>query len=197
MVSKAYDPLDYDNIGKSILDALLLQAPAALPPLEKFDGAGVYALYYTGDFELYRGISSPALEVPIYVGCAVPPGGRKGADFAAPSEIGTVLHRRLSEHSGSIEDAENLSIEDFKCRYIVVLPVWVRLAESLLISRYKPIWNVYLDGFGNHPPGKGRKAMARPAWDILHPGRRWARRLKAKQTSEEVIARIRARMQEP
>jgi len=195
MVSRAYDPLDYDNIARSIVEALLRQTPVVLPPGEKFDGAGVYALYYTGGFELYRDISSPAFEVPIYVGCAVPPGGRKGADFAASSEIGNVLHRRLVEHSGSIEAAENLSIEEFKCRYLVVLPVWVRLAESLLINRYKPIWNVYLDGFGNHPPGRGRKAMARPAWDIVHPGRSWARRLKPKQTAQEIIADIRAKMQ--
>ena len=196
MVSRAYDPLDYENIGKSVVDALLHQAPVLLPPEEKFDGAGVYALYYTGGFQLYRGISSPAFEVPIYVGCALPAGGRKGGDFAAPSEIGNVLHKRLVEHGGSIDAAENLKIEEFRCRHLVVLPVWVRFAESLLISRYKPIWNVYLDGFGNHPVGKGRKAMARPAWDIVHPGRRWATRLRARQDAEQVIADIRAKMQE-
>jgi hypothetical protein len=197
MVSKAYDPLDYDNIAKSIVEALLQQPAGPLPPNEKFDGAGAYSLYYKGDFELYSGISSPAFETPIYVGCAVPAGGRKGGDFATPSEIGTALYKRLVEHYGSIKAAENLNIDDFRCRFLVVTPVWVRLAESLLINRYRPIWNLYLDGFGNHAPGKGRKAMARPAWDIVHPGRPWARRLRATQTAEEIVAEIRANMRQP
>jgi hypothetical protein len=52
------------------------------------------------------------------------------------------------------------------------------LAESLLIERYRPLWNVVVDGFGNHAPGSGRYQGKRPNWDTLHPGRVWASRLQ-------------------
>jgi hypothetical protein len=49
-----------------------------------------------------------------------------------------------------------------------------------------------VDGFGNHPVGKGRNAGQRPQWDILHPGRPWAKLLKAAATQEEIIARVKS-----
>ena len=46
------------------------------------------------------------------------------------------------------------------------------MAERFLIEHFRPIWNVVLDGFGNHDPGKGRTAMKRPRWDSSHAGKR-------------------------
>jgi hypothetical protein len=54
----------------------------------------------------------------------------------------------------------------------LVVPV-----EASLIRQYRPLWNMVVDGFGNHDPGKGRYNQAKSEWDILHPGRLWADRL--------------------
>lgn len=44
-MTKAYDPLDYENLARSVVTALLESVSTALPPTEKFSGSGVYALY--------------------------------------------------------------------------------------------------------------------------------------------------------
>jgi len=79
--------LDRVELGKSVERALLSRELVPLPPAVRFPGAGLYALYYTGDFEPYRAIAPPARKVgdiPIYVGRAAPPGGRaadRATDF--------------------------------------------------------------------------------------------------------------------
>ena len=45
--------------------------------------------------------------------------------------------------------------------------------EAALIKLSQPLWNVALDGFGNHDPGKGRYEQAKSDWDVIHPGRVW------------------------
>ena len=48
-----------------------------LPPADRFPGAGVYAVYYCGDFDHYKHIAvgdQKHANTPIYVGKAVPPG---------------------------------------------------------------------------------------------------------------------------
>jgi len=50
--------------------------------------------------------------------------------------------------------------------------------EAALIRLYKPLWNSVIDGFGNHDPGKGRYEQAKSEWDVIHPGRNWAKRLR-------------------
>lgn len=57
----------------------------------------------------------------------------------------------------------------------------IPLGESLLIERFQPLWNVVVDGFGNHDPGSGRYSGQRPLWDMVHPGRPWAERLREHQ----------------
>jgi hypothetical protein len=54
--------------------------------------------------------------------------------------------------------------------------IWIPLGESLLIAKFTPPWNQYLDGFGNHDPGSGRYKQQRSLWDVVHPGRPWAMR---------------------
>jgi hypothetical protein len=86
---------------------------------------------------------------------------------------------------------ENLNIEDFWCRFLVVDDIWIPLGESLLIQRHRPIWNSMLDGFGNHDPGAGRHKGARPNWDTLHPGRAWAERCApSKLTKEQILTEV-------
>ncbi|MGO8702792.1 MAG: Eco29kI family restriction endonuclease [Candidatus Brocadiia bacterium] len=186
---EAYDPLDYKNLTVSVVDALLKNEPGPLSLSPQLVGSGVYAIYYKGKLSFYSDISSKECNTPIYVGKAVPSGARKGSqdgEFVA----GKDLYRRLADHVKSIKQAENLRLEDFLCRYLVVVPVWITLAERFLINHFHPVWNTVVDGFGNHPVGEGRTAGRRPLWDILHPGRPWAKALKATATQDEVIARI-------
>ena len=186
-MADAYDPLDYDNLAKSVVDSLLAALPVAVPP-ERFNGSGVYALYYTGSLDFYRSIASSECRVPIYVGKADARSTRRGDEVANPA--GTTLYNRLRNHAKSIDAAENLELAEFRCRYLVVTPVWVSLAEQFLLNRFQPVWNTVADGFGNHAPGRGRDNMRRPRWDVVHPGREWAARLQPEETPDQVQARI-------
>jgi hypothetical protein len=192
-VLKPFNPLDKRNLGESVADALLETEPQELPPAP-FIGAGVYAIYYTGSFSVYKQLAemnrNNQFRCPIYVGKAVPPGARKGG-LGLDVEHGQALYKRLAEHAESIKMAMNLEIADFFCRFLSVDDIWIPLAESMLIERFKPVWNRVLDGFGNHDPGKGRHQGMMPQWDCLHPGRAWAERLQpcaftVKQLSERV-----------
>lgn len=159
-----FNPLDKKNLGASVAEALLTKEVHQLAELSAFDGAGIYAIYYTGDFGAYAQVSRLNLNgkfmLPIYVGKAVPAGARVGANSEIPA--GKVLYKRLKEHADSIRAAVNLNIEDFFCRFLVVDDIWIPLGESLIISRFTPVWNSLIDGFGNHNPGKGRHAGMRP-----------------------------------
>ncbi len=188
-VTTLYDPLNYDNLARSIVRALLDRSPEPLVP-DPFPGPGVYAIYYRGGLG-YAPASQE--DAPIYVGKAVPPGSRTGSPH---SNVLTdrALHRRLREHAKSVTQAENLSIDQAYCRFLTVVPVWITLAERFLLDHYRPVWNTVLDGFGNHDPGRGRRGTARSRWDIVHPGRPWAARLRADETRDDVIAEFRRRL---
>jgi hypothetical protein len=187
-----YNPLAKRNLAASIVLKLLQQEPHELAP-SRFVGAGIYLVYYTGDFEAYRPISDAnnkrRFEQPIYVGKAVHAGSRKGGEgFDTPH--GYSLCKRLEEHGDSIKAVTNLKFSDFRCRWLVVDEVFIPLGESMLISHFRPLWNLVVDGFGNHPPGKGRIHGKKPMWDVLHPGRKWADELGASVTRADVLARI-------
>ncbi len=169
-------------------DALLARKASPLGDIDPFIGAGVYAIYYVGDFPAYRGIArlngGGRFSQPIYVGKAVPAGARKGG-YKPDADPGTVMHGRLAEHAESIRQVSNLDIKDFFCRYLVVDDVWISLGESLLIEKSAPIWNLTIEGFGNHDPGKGRYEQRRSAWDTVHDGRPWAMKCKPNSKSRE------------
>lgn len=188
-----FNPLDKANLGESVAEAMLQQSVVSLPP-DTFIGAGIYAIYYTGDFELYEEVSelNKGLKFrwPIYVGKAVPAGARKGG-FGLAADPGTVLRSRLNDHASSIESAENLRLCDFACRFLVVDDIWIPLAESLLIEMFRPLWNRVVDGFGNHDPGKGRYKQQKSAWDSLHAGRPWAKRLSPYDASGALESKVR------
>jgi len=180
----------------SVAEALLSRDSVPLASLKRFKGAGIYAIYYTGDFEVYRSLSQinkrGKLKVPIYVGKAVPAGARKGG-FGLDSKPTTALYSRLVEHAESIDLATNLKLGDFYCRYLVVDDIWIPLGESLLIANFSPLWNTLIDGFGNHDPGKGRYEGLCPRWDMLHPGREWATRCRQRS---ETVRQIRTDIEE-
>ena len=209
-----YNPLDKRNIAESVVQRLLSRPSEPLPPPRKrgstrvipaFEGAGIYALYYSGPFDLYETQAKANRNVagskPIYIGKADPKGGRRG-DVEADAGVGTALYDRLREHATSISQADNLELSDFSCRHLAVDEVWIGLAERLAIREYLPTWNTLVDGFGIHDPGRGRARQARSDWDMLHPGRSYATRLPtgksvdairrdvlAKHSAEELAAR--------
>ena len=185
---KPFNPLDYANLTKNVVEELMRQPAAPLPLERAFIGAGVYALFYIGADPDYAPFRSPEADVPIYVGKAAPAGARKGV--ATNLVTKTELYKRLSEHTASINAAENLSLEDFRCRYLVVEPLWIAMAESFLITNFKPLWNLKLDGFGNHNPGKGRFQGEIPLWDVHHPGRPWVKNFKQGRTREDSLKAI-------
>lgn len=192
--SKPFNPLSKAQLAHSLAEAFLTSELHALPPSEKFPVTGVYAIYYTGGLPIYRALiernATSKDAAPIYVGKAIPSGGRKGGmDFEAAPGHG--IFNRLSEHAASIKAAPDLKSSDFKCRYLVVDDVWIPLAESLLIGRFQPLWNVLVDGFGNHNPGSGRHRQKKSPWDVLHPRLGWAEKLQpCAQSREEVEAEI-------
>jgi hypothetical protein len=185
-------------LAEGVVRALLEKPCGPLPPAKPFGGAGVYAIYYHGDFESYAALvkanAKGACEAPMYVGRARHPGARKGFEDDAEDDQQS-LFDRLGEHAESINAAENLKIVHFRCRYLITDELWVALAERLLLEQYQPLWNVVIDGFGNHDPGAGRKDQKRSPWDVLHPGRRWAEKLApGKQSQRELLAAIRAHL---
>ena len=191
---KPYNPLDKMNLGGSVADAMLESRVHSLAALDPFIGAGIYAIYYIGNFAAYQPLSeknrNEQFAAPIYVGKAVPPGARKG-NFGLDSEPGQALYKRLKEHAESIILTKNLQVEDFFCRFLVVEDIWIPLGESLLIAKFSPIWNKLIDGFGNHDPGKGRYQQVRSKWDTLHPGRAWALKCVARSdTSSQICSEI-------
>ena len=174
-MSDVFNPLDKVNLGRIIGEELIRQPLSNMPPI-KFSGSGIYAIYYSGPNELYGDLVYHFMngnEIPIYVGKAIPEGGRKGV-LNTDSLSGISLFKRISDHHSSICEATNLKIENFQYRKLLVDDIWIPLGETVLIQKFLPIWNVLIDGFGNHAPGKGRKDQKKSVWDVLHPGRKWA-----------------------
>lgn len=190
---KRFNPLDKHVLGQTVVEALLNSDTYPLGRLKDFKGAGIYAVYYRGSFESYSEIAArnkKELAIPIYVGKAEPKGRRKGSNLDA-SRTTTALFKRLQDHAKSIESSTNLDLKDFECQIILVDEIWIGLGESLVIERFKPLWNTVVEGFGNHDPGKGRYKGKRPLWDELHPGRSWAAKCApAKLSTMEILSLV-------
>lgn len=182
MTAAPYNPLDKLNLAESIQRRILGEP---VHPLVDDDarartgGAGVYVLYYTGPFPDYSEISrrnhNERWSLPIYVGKAIPPGGRTGGLEQAARAVG-VLRDRLRRHALSIDQSANLELGDFHFRFLVIDDVWIPLGENMLIESFKPLWNTSLSGFGSNPTGGPRSTQASSRWDTLHPGRAGAGR---------------------
>lgn len=182
-----FDPADPRLVGKFVGIALVAQDRVPLQELQPFYGAGVYALYYTGDYSPYRALTSG--ENPIYVGKADP----EDPSAKTPRLQGQKLHGRLREHLGSIcraaeHETKTLDPADFDCRFLVVQSGWQIAAENYLINLFKPIWNDEVKlcyGIGKHGDSPDTRGNLRSPWDTLHPGRKWALRAKKDGTPVE------------
>jgi hypothetical protein len=191
-----YNPLDLIALGESLLRELERNEPTPLEELTPFEGAGIYALYYLGSQPPYRSLGACnrdyGCRVPIYVGRSKDLGARQGLDPFEPV-TSRALFGRVRDHLRSIKAAENLEPDDFAVRVLVVMPIWIPLAEAMAIRTYMPLWNTRLQGFGIHAPGGGRVGQRRSEWDLLHPGRTFAAQLTgaAIRSREELLERIR------
>lgn len=165
-----FDPSDPKIVGRFVALAMVAQERRPLSGVERFYGAGVYAIYYRGAFAPYQPISGT--ETPLYVGKADP---QKGA--RTPMEQGDKLSGRLNEHRKNIERADNVNIADFDYRALVVQSGWQTAAEAYLIHLFRPVWNSevgILYGLGKHGDAASTRANKRSPWDTMHPGRKWA-----------------------
>lgn len=180
MSDPPYNPLAKFNLAKSIEGELLNGAVRPLTTMESLQGAGVYAIYYCGIYPSYKKIAAENINgryaQPIYIGKAIPKGGRKGGLMGDVSRS-RALADRLRQHATSIEEASNLNVRDFFVRHLVVDDIWIPLGENILIETFKPIWNRALDGFGNKDPGRRRAKQFKSPWDVVHPGRKFAEKL--------------------
>lgn len=172
-----------------------------MPPTVKFSGVGVYALYFIGNtapYERYGELNRIKYDYPIYVGKAVPKGWRQARVISNDNQNTYELNGRLRQHHRTIEKGAGINPVDFSCRFVIfegVSSSMISTVESALIRLFKPLWNTEVDGFGNHDPGKGRYNQARSDWDVIHPGREWAKKCAQNPNQKNtIIQRIRTHM---
>lgn len=189
-MTDAYNPLDKLNIARSIEAEILSRPPVPLRDAGAILGAGIYVIYYSGPFDAYAQIradgASGQFSQAIYIGKAIPKGGRKGG-LTKDASKGRALADRLGQHASSVDEAENLNLSDFWVRHLVVDDVWIPLGENMLIESFKPVWNRAIDGFGNKDPGRRRATQLTSPWDVLHPGRSFTKKLAESPVSADFL----------
>lgn len=179
-----FDPSDPETAGRIVALTLAAQGKHSLANIPQFYGAGVYALYYNGNFTPYRAISNK--EHPIYVGKADP----QSPQAKDAVQQGSAISKRLLEHAKNISKATTLNLEDFQCRFLIVQSGFQASAETYLINFFKPIWNKETNicfGIGKHGDSSKTRGNARSPWDTLHPGRAWANSSSLDQRPKEKI----------
>ncbi len=183
--ASVFDPTEPNTAGRIVALTLVAQQRNSLKELPEFYGAGVYAIYYKGDFAPYKPLSG--IEHPIYVGKADP----EDPSAKEPVAQGKKLFGRLNDHRKNIEKASSsLRIEDFDCRFLVVQTGFQKSAEDYLINFFKPIWNSEQKiafGLGKHGDSSTTRGNKRSPWDTLHPGRTWAESTTEDQKPKDAI----------
>jgi hypothetical protein len=157
-------------VGVTLAVELLERPLSPMPPAAPFPGAGVYALYYTGSHAAYAdlvALNRESARYPVYIGKASSWSTKQG--FSAQMSNKRKLYERITHHAQSIDQADNLDLADFQCRYIVLNDAYITLAESVMIRVFRPPWNGM--SFGSKVVGVNRIVANPPLWDSLHPGR--------------------------
>jgi hypothetical protein len=190
-LNKPYNPLEKGNLAESIVRRILDSDVNPLNETAHLVGAGVYVIYYSGRLDCYAPDAAKnagaAFNQPIYIGKAIPKGGRKGGLKDDAAAKGTSLRDRLGQHLTSVSEGEGLKVKDFHYRCLVVDDIWIPLGENMLIERFKPVWNLVIDGFGNKDPGRRRADQYRSPWDVMHPGRSFTQKLGVNPTPVEAF----------
>ena len=168
--NRSFDPLRLDLLSRNLREALELRERIPFLPPERFVGAGLYAVYYTGGLPRYQTLKNK--DIPIYVGKAAAGNSNYGDPL---SERSTKLYERIAMHARSVQEVTagggDLAVGDFEIRYLLLDDVWIVLGERALLRAYAPVaWNALMSGFGANSPGTARR-NARSEWDTIHPGR--------------------------
>ncbi|BAJ29594.1 MULTISPECIES: Eco29kI family restriction endonuclease [Kitasatospora] len=161
-----FNPLSLDLLSRNLREELDRRQKIPLDSVERFTGAGLYALYYKGDLPLYQKLKEA--DTPIYIGKAE--AGNSSYGYP-PDQSKPKLFDRIADHRASINQASNLDASHFDVRYLVLDDIWIVLGERALLRAHSPVlWNTLMTGFGANASGMDRK-NGRSIWDSIHPGR--------------------------
>lgn len=166
-VPASFDPLSTEQISNTICATFEWQPLVSLTQgLPRFEGAGLYAIYYRGvSVDLYQPLSN--LQIPVYVGRARSSNSATGETLREKYP----LYRRLKQHRTSIMEG-GLPITEFRFRALLLPDVHTDLGENGLRVGYRPVWNSKLPGFGGHEQGATTRQGKKSKWDTVHDGRR-------------------------
>ena len=131
------------------------------------------------------------MSLSLYIGKAAGESAKQGFRTASTSE--KKLFQRIGQHVGSIRQARNLSLEDFRCRYLVLNDAYISLAESVMIRLFRPPWNGM--SLGSNGVGGPRMAGKESLWDSLHLGRKGRPRgssARAREAAKVILQRVAA-----
>ena len=187
-----FDPLAVENVGVTLAVELLEQPLERMPPPDPFAGAGVYALYYSGDHPAYAGltgIDGGRNKYPVYIGKAAGESSKQGFNSSSATKK-RKLYERIAQHAKSIDEVNNLELDHFRCRFLVLNDAYIALAESVLIRLFRPAWNGM--SFGSKVVGRNRMGGNVGLWDALHPGRggRPAGTERAQEAADVIAKRV-------
>jgi len=163
---ESYDPLSTEQISNTIC-AMFERQPlvSMVHEIPRFDGAGLYALYYRGEsVPLYLPLSE--LQIPVYVGKGAASNSATGAKATAWRPV----YDRLRKHRRSMEEA-GLPLREFRFRALLLPDVHANLGENGLRVGYQPVWNHTLTGFGGNEQGSSTRQSKKSKWDTVHDGR--------------------------
>ncbi|NIY67135.1 Eco29kI family restriction endonuclease [Streptomyces malaysiensis] len=162
----SFDPLSTEQIANTVCETFERQPLVSMTTeIPRFEGAGLYALYYRGvGVALYLPLS--ALQIPVYVGQAT-----SNSATGARVRERFPLHSRLKQHRISIIEG-GLPIDEFRFRALLLPDVHANLGENGLRVGYQPVWNSILTGFGSKEQGATTRKSRKSKWDTVHEGRR-------------------------
>ncbi|MGW0329057.1 Eco29kI family restriction endonuclease [Nocardia sp. NPDC003183] len=163
---ESFDPLSTARLANTICEMLERQPLVSMEDeIPRFDGSGLYALYYRGDsIDLYRPLSK--FQIPVYAGQARSSNSATGKTVGAARPVSS----RLRSHRKSIMEG-GLPIEEFRFRALLMPDVHADLGENGLRVGYQPVWNSKLTGFGSHEQGAATRKSGKSKWDTVHDGR--------------------------
>ena len=185
MSATPYNPLDKHHLAESIAREFFKSNLHPLPPSEGFSGAGIYAIYYGGDYPLYAEIAKSLCvytaiatktqsaemagqPIPIYIGKSDPPGSRKGL-FAGVGDTET----SADDGKAADEDTEKLLTEKPVHRKLFARLVKhsksISATQNLKLTdfkcRYMLVDEIWV------PLGEARLVAAfKPIWNVLIEG---------------------------
>lgn len=130
---------------------------------------GAYLLLYRGSLDQYRRVARPG-------GVGDRRSMVEGGGYPAYAGSAATLRQRARRHVLNVRPCADIAADDLVMVTLpTAAPAGALYVESALIASFRPVWNQpWLSGFGSQPQGAAHRRHQRvPAWNILHPGRRF------------------------